>query len=436
MYTKEVYARSPLRAFERAIHGGLGRRHVGVVVARSGAGKTACLVQIALDALMRGLRVLHVSNEAPVDHLRSYYDELFREMERTTGLTDASLVLLELERKRLLISQPGPHIQLDRLQEAINVAQGALGGSPDVIIVEGYDLDSATDDSLRQVRELAERLDAELWMSVRTHRHVPITHPDGYPSPVDRCAAFIDVIVSLDQVDEHVHLHILKDQAGARPQSEPLIVDAVTLQLVEPEAGSGVTSMRDRFTLHSGGARGAEAAFGEMAERYGVREVTFSFEGHTSRVRSRGLRLLSDSELRIGDVSLRYVSHRLGRVFPQHPSVRSVIQSIWHQVKPCQQVFVIGQIQPDGTVRGGTGWGAELARLWKKEVSVFDQTKDQWFRWDGERWTPVSPTITSPYFVGTGTSRLEPNGQKAIEMLFERSFGSCQESAESSDATP
>jgi hypothetical protein len=122
-------------------------------------------------------------------------------------------------------------------------------------------------------------------------------------------------------------------------------------------------------------------------------------------------------------VSLRYVSHRLQRVFPQEPGLRMILQSIWHQIKPCQQVFVVGAIQKDGTVRGGTGWGAELARRWNYELYVFDQAQAQWFRWDGSAWKGCVPKITSPRFAGTGTKHLEPSGLKAIEELFERSFG-------------
>ena len=33
-------------------------------------------------------------------------------------------------------------------------------------------------------------------------------------------------------------------------------------------------------TLYSGGHAGAETCFGECAERFGVKEVTYSFEGH------------------------------------------------------------------------------------------------------------------------------------------------------------
>lgn len=426
MITQEVIERSPIRLLERAIQGGLGAKKLGVVLARAGVGKTACLVQLGLDALLCGKTVLHVSNEAPVGHLRSYYDELFQGLEQTTGLENAPMVLLDIERRRLLISQPGPGLRLDKLNEAASVASGALGRDPDVVIIEGFDLDTANDSQLEQLRELAWSLGAELWLSVRTHRHQPVTHPRGFPPPVDRFEKLIDVMLVLEPQEGRIQLRVLKNHDDTAKKAEPLELDAVTMQLVEDPAGLSRSDprSRERFVLHSGGAKGAEAAFGEVAERYGIREVTFSFDGHASRERDRGLRVLTETDLRLGDVSLRYVSHRLGRVFPSTPSVRKILQSIWHQIRPCQQVFVVGQIQDDGTVRGGTGWGAELARRWKKEIYVFDQQEGVWFEWDGASWTPAEPVIDTPMFAGTGTARLEENGRKAIEMLFERSFGS------------
>ena len=61
MHRKELNERSPLRVLEKSIHGGLGRGNVGVIVARKGVGKTAFLVGVALDDLMRDRKVLHVS---------------------------------------------------------------------------------------------------------------------------------------------------------------------------------------------------------------------------------------------------------------------------------------------------------------------------------------------------------------------------------------
>jgi len=424
MSIQQVVERSPMRALDQAMQGGLGSGNLGVVFASAGAGKTACLVQIGLDALLRGKTVLHVSSEAPVGHLRSYYDEFFRGIEPPLGAATAPSVLLDLERRRLLISQLGPTLRLERLREAGSVATGALGRDPDVVIVEGFDWEAAMDVHVEELRAFAARTGSELWLSARTHCHATVTHELGVPPPLDRFAQQFNAMLALDVADGRVQLRIIRSHGEADEVPTILEFESGTMRLVDAGQGMNRTDPHNRklFMLHSGGAKGAEAAFGEVAERYGIAETTFSFEGHGSRVRDRGLRLLTESELRTGDVSLRYVSHHLGREFPSTPLVRKIIQSIWHQIRPCQQVFAIGQIQPFGTVRGGTGWGAELARRWNKELFVFDQKESAWFRWDGASWTMANPVIEAPMFAGIGTAHLENNGRNAIESLFERSF--------------
>ena len=177
--------------------------------------------------------------------------------------------------------------------------------------------------------------------------------------------------------------------------------------------------------LFSGGAPGAEAEFGACAERHGIEEVNFTFEGH-KLARHRGVRVLNHEELQAGDVSLEYVSKLMARRYTDAPTIRKILQTIWYQVNNGQEIYVIGTVLDDGHVRGGTGWGAEFAKLCNKPLHVFDQDKDAWFSWstqDWQQWPKTEgPVITHPHFTGTGTRTMQPNGRAAIEMLFARSF--------------
>lgn len=174
--------------------------------------------------------------------------------------------------------------------------------------------------------------------------------------------------------------------------------------------------------LFSGGAAGAEQFFGAQAEAWGIDEVNYSFEGHQIE-RSRGVRVLTSEELALKDVSLSYVSKLMGREYTKAPIFRKVLQSICWQVSAGQQVIVIGVIQPDGTVKGGTGWGAEMAKICNKPLLVFDQERDFWYSWLNDGWNmEANPVISQPHFTATGTRFLEANGRKAIMDLFIRSF--------------
>lgn len=174
--------------------------------------------------------------------------------------------------------------------------------------------------------------------------------------------------------------------------------------------------------LYSGGAVGAETCFGENAEKNGIDEVNFSFEGHEMG-RARGIRVLTHEELKNGDVSLSYITKLLKRTYPNTEVIRKVLQTIWYQINNAREIFVIGTILEDNTVKGGTGWGAEFAKICNKPLYVFDQEKNAWFKWNREEWIVHSePTITENHFCGTGTRFLTNNGRKAIEDLFNRTF--------------
>ena len=177
------------------------------------------------------------------------------------------------------------------------------------------------------------------------------------------------------------------------------------------------------YILHSGGAAGSEAYFGQCAENHGLEEVNYTFEDHKIQ-RDRGLRVLNEDELLQGDVSLDYVSKLMNRDFPNTKLFRRILQTIWYQINDAQEIYVVGKILEDKTVKGGTGWGAEYAKICNKPLFVFDQEANTWNKWNGTDWDKLDaiPKITHTHFAGTGTRILNDSGRAAIEDLFKNSF--------------
>jgi archaellum biogenesis ATPase FlaH len=436
MYRKEVNERSPMRVFEKSIHGGLGRGKLGVVASKAGVGKTPLLVQIALDDLMRDRNVLHISHDHAADHVRAFYSELFHDLAQSSRLEDPATVELELERNRLILSlmshsadapmsARGGQTSIGRILEAVGFAKDVTHFTPDVIIIDGFDFAHGNEQAFAELRHVAEVQDVELWLSAVAEKYP--TEGGGLPKSVERYAELVDVIVFLKHEDPGaVRLHLLKDHENTNIADLNLLLDPTTMRIMDDQIPppSGRPADPRRFRMLSGGCKGAEAAFGACAEKWGMREVNYAYEGNKSLVRKRGIRVLDDEELSRGEFSLVYASRRLGRSLTKIPSIRKVLQTIWHQITNAKQVFAVGVIQDDDTVRGGTGWGAELCRLWKKPIFVFDQEKRAWFRWTGKAWEMAKqPIITKESFAGIGTQTLSDAGRDAIEDLFLRSFG-------------
>jgi len=177
-----------------------------------------------------------------------------------------------------------------------------------------------------------------------------------------------------------------------------------------------------KITVYSGGHKGAEAEFGKLAETWGIKEVNFAYEGHSAE-RTNGLRVLTKDELKKGDVSMAIISMRMKRTYSRADKIRKVIQSIFHMVNNGYHVIAVGWIQEDGTVKGGTGWGVELAKLFNRPLHVYDQEKKEWYSWESNEWVKDIPVITSETFAGTGTRNLSDDGKEALSDLFVRSFG-------------
>ena len=106
MYRKFLNARSPMRLLEKGLHGGLGIGNIGLVIAGRGVGKSSFLVGVALDELLRGGRVMHVSLDQTVSHVRTYYDTVFETLVSVTHLEDAVVSRSEIDRSRSIRSYP------------------------------------------------------------------------------------------------------------------------------------------------------------------------------------------------------------------------------------------------------------------------------------------------------------------------------------------
>ena len=226
MYKKFLNARSPLRLLEKGLHGGLGKGNLGLVLAGHGVGKTACLVGIALDDLLRGGHVLHVSLDHTVSHVRAFYDTVFEDLAATTHLEDPGRVHAEVDRKRSIRAYPRQSFTPAKLREAVKVESEA-GARPEVVIVEGFDFESSPDGEVAVLGALARELEAEVWLSAATGPETV----DGLPAPIQAIEPHVSVILALEPGPESVRLRALKDHDNPDVSALHVALDPRTLLL-------------------------------------------------------------------------------------------------------------------------------------------------------------------------------------------------------------
>jgi len=227
MYRKFLNARSPMRLLEKGLHGGLGAGNLGVILAGRGVGKSAFLVGVALDELLHGRPVLHVSLGDGVAHVRAYYDTVFDDLAASTHLDGAAATRAEIDRRRSIRAYPPAGFSAAKLREAVKI-EGEAGAKPALVIVEGYDLENASRDEVQELRALATEIGAEIWLSASC----PGDKVDHLPPALARVADAVSVILALEPEQSVVRLRALKDHGNPDVSALHVALDPRTLLLV------------------------------------------------------------------------------------------------------------------------------------------------------------------------------------------------------------
>lgn len=227
MYRKFVNARSPLRLLEKGLHGGLGAGNLGVVLAAHGLGKTPFLVGVALDELLRGKRVLHVSFEHPVSHVREYYDTVFDELAASTQLQDLATVRADVERNRSIRVYSPDAFSAAKLREALKLER-ETGDAPALVLLDEFDLEATAPEEIDEFKAVAEEIDAEIWLSVACADETV----GDLPTALARVEKYVSVILALEPEAGSVRLRALKDHSNPDVSALHVALDPRTLLLV------------------------------------------------------------------------------------------------------------------------------------------------------------------------------------------------------------
>jgi len=214
-----VFEKSPVRLLDRALQGGLGRGNFGVVLSRTGVGKTGFLIGLALDRLLQGKRVL-------------YYDQLLQAMAKQLELDNMLERRLEVERGRHILVYNRETFTLEKLRQSISFLREGAGFAPDMVIMDGTPRFEYSEDwEIEGICALAREMDAEVWTGSNLHREGQELDERGVPHEVAWHEENLAVILSLQSQNDHVRVHILKEHDSEHPPSISLELDPETRML-------------------------------------------------------------------------------------------------------------------------------------------------------------------------------------------------------------
>jgi hypothetical protein len=236
MVKKELIEKSPLRILDKSSHGGVKAGEIGVIASRRGIGKTACLVHIATDKLMSGKNVIHVSYAKRVDHIISWYEDIFKEISLKLNLENAMDTHDEIVHRRVIMnfSQQGTSVKQVIASVTAMMENGQT--STDVIMVDGFDFTKASDDDVSRFKKFAEDKNVELWFTDDYHRDDidgPVLDKKGIPTNLTPFLDYISVIITLKAEKDYLHLYLVKDHDEIIKEDLPLKLDPKSLLIAE-----------------------------------------------------------------------------------------------------------------------------------------------------------------------------------------------------------
>jgi hypothetical protein len=229
MIKQELNERSPLRILEHSTHGGLGNGNLGAIAARRGVGKTACLVHIATDKLLRGKQVIHVSFATNPSHIVDWYEDIFREIADKFGLDSVMAAHDEMIRHRIIMNFDQEGIRLPQVIGRLRAMIQDGHFTADSIVVDAYDFSKVSMDELKMVREFAAEQGLEIWFSVSLGYEKPQYDAAGIPRLLKDLIEAFSIMICLRPEEKHIHLQLVKDHDAAPPEDLHLKLDPKSL---------------------------------------------------------------------------------------------------------------------------------------------------------------------------------------------------------------
>lgn len=226
MGNNDVVVNNPLRALGLEDQAGKDNKPVmGLVMARAGLGKTAILVQFALDCMLLGNKVLHVSIGEGIDKTRTWYDDMLALLNE--GKNEP---IPELMKNRMIMTFKESNFSNAILEERLNdfVQQNIY--KPECIIIDGYDFVANDRTAIEELRDLMVKVGVKMvWFSAVSHREDTRVSSAGVPAPCHEIDDLFDSALLINPEGDAMKLKIVKCDACKLDPGTTLMLDPSTM---------------------------------------------------------------------------------------------------------------------------------------------------------------------------------------------------------------
>jgi hypothetical protein len=232
MILNELIQRSPIRIFERSIRGGPKAGEIGGIMSPNGLGKTSVLVQLALDKLLQGKKVIHVSFTQHSHYVLAWYEDIFDEFISRKNLENSADIKNDLVKYRVLMNFNQDGMSKDQILKSLRALIVDGGFQAETVIIDGFDFSRAGDERcLAPVKTFAAELGLSVWYSCNIEQGQ--CDERNFPRVLSGCADLIDIAVILEQKHDYISLSVSKDRDSGDTTALAMRLDPKTLLILD-----------------------------------------------------------------------------------------------------------------------------------------------------------------------------------------------------------
>lgn len=213
MLKQDLILRNPLRLLGRENEDIIKPGNFGAVLARHGVGKTALVVQIALNSLLQQKNVLHISLNEPVGKVSLWYQEVFEQLALQYKVPQIDQLWDTIMPHRFIMTFRVEGFSMPKLEERLTDLTAQNIFIPNMVIIDGLPFGDQARPMLQELKRLAGELGLPMWFTVTIHRHQDPAN-DGLPVQLSPVQDLFDTAIALQPADRTIHIEAIKGASG------------------------------------------------------------------------------------------------------------------------------------------------------------------------------------------------------------------------------
>ncbi|MGV8073842.1 MAG: hypothetical protein AB2L11_04715 [Syntrophobacteraceae bacterium] len=211
-----------MEMMQETLGGPLKNGEIGVLLASAGVGKTACLTHIALEHILNGNPVLHVSIGGVPDKIKAWYHEFLKNVTAAVPGGDILNLQYRIEPLRFILAYLHHSFSTDKLELSLQNLKSQAKFYPSMVVLDGLDCDPMSRPVVERLQDIAQKYNLSMWLSANTHQPVTTVNERDIPYPCHETDDLFNSIVLLEAEPDSIRVKLLKHKNIYKPE-QPLV---------------------------------------------------------------------------------------------------------------------------------------------------------------------------------------------------------------------